>query len=184
MTRERKHLCSSLQPNWKNSLKPDPSPAPQPGKTRSPHWTPGIVSTEDPRHLSTKDCCQKSAASIRMLPYSRVPQPVRCQHHHYSIPQRALSVSSVRPPLTAALPCCSCCRRSLGRWLLELHRVPWCISTFVHQTKDKSILLGVFMRSFMDLPPLSFNLGLWWYHLIITMIVCFQVMLLFKPDKF
>lgn len=33
------------------------------------------------------------------------------------------------------------------------------------------------------LPPLSFNLGLPCSHLIITIIVCFQVMLLFEPDE-
>lgn len=40
-----------------------------------------------------------------------------------------------------------------------------------------------FYEKFYGLPPLSFNLGLPCFHVIITMIVCFQVMLLFEPDE-
>ena len=38
------------------------------GRIYSQQWNPGIINTEDTHRLKTKDCCQKSAASIQMLP--------------------------------------------------------------------------------------------------------------------
>lgn len=115
-----------------------------------------------------------------------MPKSVDCQHYHYSILQRAFSVSSVRPPLTQQHH--DSCHCSLGRWLLELYHVGWCIIRFIHQTKDmfESVLFcSVFCFGGLYSSPLHCFLiwGVTTFHLIVLVIVSFQVMLLFEPDK-
>lgn len=147
----------------------------------SQHWSPGITNTEDTHHR--KDCCQsqllpfKCCLKLECLNLLIANTTTTVSHKGLYVPAQC---SSSNPVASPQLWC------SLGRWLLELYHVQWCIFKFMHQAKDlsKSILLSsVYLWQVWWTFPYCLLTGWWRSHLVITMIVCFQVMLLFEPDK-